>query len=187
MVDEQVERLQEALRERWGNRRGAKVERYVGKFWGRERREGKITGVVEGNHGNYTVSIEVHEQGAVMSKCSCYIGKNGYCHHCAALGLTFLADPNSFVAIKKVEKTAVSDLDTLQSYLNGITLDELIKQMRQKGITQKAFCEAVGMSTRHLTAVKSAESRNHRYHELGAIKLAVLWMLENFGKQVGKN
>ena len=187
MADETVERLQNMLREKWGSRSGVKVERYVGKFWGRERREGKITAVVEGNHGNYTVSIEAHEQGAVTSACSCYIGKHGYCHHCAALALTFLAEPDSFVAIKKVEKTAVSDLDTLRAYLDGITLDELIKQMRAKGITQKAFCEAVGMSTRHLTAVKSAESRNHRYHELGAIKLAVLWMLENFEKHAGKN
>lgn len=52
--------------------------------------------------------------------------------------------------------------------------------MRAKGITQKAFCEVVGMGTGHLTAVKSSELRNRRFHELGAIKLAVLWMLEHF-------
>jgi hypothetical protein len=73
----------------------------------------------------------------------------------------------------------VSDLDTLQAYLNSVTLDELVKQMRAKGITQKAFCAAVGMSTQHLSAVKSSELRNRRFHELGATKLAVLWVLDN--------
>ena len=48
------------------------------------------------------------------------------------------------------------------------------------GITQKAFCESIGMSTRHLAAVKSSELRNRYYHELGAMKLACLWVLERF-------
>lgn len=155
------------------------MQQYVGKFWDRQRRERRITAVVCGNHGDYNVVIEAQEKG-LWSACSCYIGKHSYCHHCAALGLTFLAEPDSFAALEKVERTAVTDLNTLQGYLNSVTLDELLKQMRAKGITQKAFCEAVGMGTGHLTAVKSSELRNRRFHELGAIKLAVLWMLEHF-------
>ncbi|MCP4361068.1 MAG: hypothetical protein GY796_23925 [Chloroflexi bacterium] len=73
----------------------------------------------------------------------------------------------------------MTDLDSLQAYLDSVTLDELTKQMRAKGITQKAFCEAIGMNPCHLTAVKSSERHNRRFHELGAIKLAVLWVLEH--------
>ena len=140
MNEQKFTHLQQLIQERWGK----KVTRYVGKFRNRERREEKITAVVGGNHGDYKVSIEAGETSA-WSTCSCYIGKGGYCHHCAALGLTFLAEPTSFVLIEKVEKTAVDDLTSLQQYLNSTTLDELTKQMRAKGITQKAFCEAVGM------------------------------------------
>jgi uncharacterized Zn finger protein len=179
MRDLDVNALQEAIQARWGNASGEKMQQYVGKFWDRQRRERRITAVVAGNHGDYNVVIEAQEAG-VWSACSCYIGKHGYCHHCAALGLTFLAEPDSFAVIEKVERTAVTDLDTLQGYLNSVTLDELLKQMRAKGITQKAFCEAVGMGTGHLTAVKSSELRNRHFHELGAIKLAVLWVLEHF-------
>lgn len=182
MRDLDVNALQEAIQTRWGNASGEKVQRYVGKFWDRQRRERRITAVVAGNHGDYNVVIEAQETG-LWSACSCYIGKHGYCHHCAALGLTFLAEPDSFVVIEKVERTAVTDLDTLQGYLNNVTLDELLKQMRAKGITQKAFCEAVGMGSGHLTAVKSGELRNRRYHELGAAKLAVLWVLKHLGEQ----
>ena len=177
-----VQTLQAAIQKRWGEVKGPKVEQYVAKFWDRQRRERRITAVVRGNHGDYNVVIEAQESG-LWSACSCYIGKHGYCHHCAALGLTFLADPDSFVLIEKVEKRAVTDLDTLHAYLESVTLDDLTKQMRAKGITQKAFCEAVGMGSGHLTAVKSSELRNRRFHELGAIKLAVLWVLDNLNEQ----
>lgn len=31
-------------------------------------------------------------------------------------------------------------------YLRGVTLDDLIDQLRARGITQKAFAESIGMS-----------------------------------------
>lgn len=180
-MSEDIVALQEAIRQRWGEAGGKKVQRYVDQFWDRSRRGRKITAVVEGNHGDYTVVIEAKEAG-VWSACSCYIGKHGYCHHCAALGLTFLARPDSFVEVKTVARTAVTDLESLQAYLNSVSLGDLVKQMQAKGITQKAFCDAVGMSSRHLSAVKSSELRNRRYHELGAIKLAVLWVLKELAE-----
>lgn len=181
-MNEDVTALQQAIQNGWPKSYfdDAKVKQYVDKFWDRQRRERKITAVVQGNHGDYTVSIEA-QQGGLRSMCSCYKGKHGYCHHCVALGQTFLDKPDSFVVIEKVEKTAVSDLDSLQAYLNGVTLAELINQLRQKGITQKAFCESIGMTSHHLSAVKSSELRNRHFHELGATKLAALWVLEHLG------
>lgn len=179
-MDEDMTTLQTAIKNRWATAAGPKVQRYVKKFWNRSRRGSKITAVVRGNHGDYTVTIDVSQDG-LGSLCSCYIGKNGGCHHCAALGATFLNEPDSFAVVEEVALTAVTDLDTLQSYLNSVTLDDLVKQLRAKGITQKAFCGAVGMSTRHLAAVKSSELRNRRFHELGAMKLAVLWVLDHLG------
>jgi uncharacterized Zn finger protein len=174
--------LKTAIEKRWTRSGDAKIERYIGKFSNRQRRGRKITGTVRGNHGHYTVSIEAQESG-IGSACSCYIGKHGSCHHGVALGLTFLAEPESFAKIEAVEKKDLAGLESLQGYLDNVTLDDLVKQLRAKGITQKAFCEAVGMSTQHLTAVKSSELRNRRYHELGAIKLAVLWVMEHFDKK----
>jgi hypothetical protein len=68
-------------------------------------------------------------------------------------------------------------------YLRGVTLDDLIEQLRAIGITQKAFAESLGMNTRHLSAVKSSERRNRYFNELGAIKVACLWFLERFGNE----
>ena len=43
------------------------------------------------------------------------------------------------------------------------------------------------MNTRHLAAIKSSELRHHYFNELGATKLACVWVLEHLGKSnVGK-
>lgn len=180
MSEQDVSDLKQAIQDQWPQSRAdsPKVKRYVGQFWDRTRRDRRITAVVEGNHGDYNVVIEAQASG-LWSACSCYIGKHGSCHHCVALGLSFLAEPDSFVVIEKVERTAVSDLNTLQAYLNSVTLAELMSQLREKGMTQKAFCESIGMSSRHLSTIKSSEQRNRHFHELGATKLAVLWVMEH--------
>ena len=38
------------------------------------------------------------------------------------------------------------------------------------------------MNTRHLSAIKSSELRNRYFNELGATKLACLWVLEHCKK-----
>jgi uncharacterized Zn finger protein len=179
-MDADVQALQQALRSRWTQPVGTKAQRYVDQFWNRVRRERSLTADVEGNHGTYHVSISVKD-GTLTSACSCYIGKHGGCHHCAALGATFLKDAGSFTIIVPTPLAAVSDPDSLRAYLDSVTLDELVQQLRQNGITQKAFAESIGMSSRHLSAVKSAEKRNRYFHELGATKLACLWVLEHLG------
>jgi hypothetical protein len=123
----------------------------------------------------------VNERG-LASACSCYIGKQGGCHHCQALALTFLNDPTSFEEIQEVPLQEVEQLAHVYVNLRGRTLDSLLGELKAKGITQKDFAESIGMSTRHLSAIKSSEQRNRCFHELGATKLACLWVLEHCGK-----
>ena len=177
-----IETLQAAIQSHWPGPPGEKAAGYIGRFFDCTRTGTKIVAKVEGNHGTYTVSINASQNG-VTSACSCYIGKGGYCHHCVALGYTFLRNPDSFREIQTVPGEAVGSLPDLQAYLAGVTLDELLAQLKAHGITQKAFAEGIGMSSRHLGAVKSAEARNHFFNELGVTKLAVLWVVEHFGKQ----
>ena len=138
-------------------------------------------GRVEGNHGAYTVSIE--NKGKYLdSACSCYIGRDGDCHHCHALALTFLKDADSFTVTKTRRRKDVRTVADISSYLKGVTLDSLLKQLKEQGITQKALAEGMGMNSRHLSAIKSSELRNRYFNELGATKLACLWVLEHCKK-----
>ena len=185
MSQAEIDTLKQAIQNQWSSKLGDKAAAYVDKFFNRVRRDTKIVAQVVGNHGTYTVSIQAM-QGGVRSACSCYIGKGGYCHHCAALAVTFLNKPDSFVEkiAKKLE--TVESLTDLTGYLQSVSLESLLNQLKEKGITQKAFAVSIGMSTQHLSAVKSSEINNRFYHELGAVKLACLWVLEHHGEVKAK-
>lgn len=165
------------IRHQWGMSGAEKVTRYVGKFFDRQRIGKKITARIVGNHGTYTVSLSV-KAGRADGACSCYVGRDG-CHHCVALAKTFMDNPESFVAVAGKRRTNIRTLDDLASYLKSVTLARLIDQMKERGITQTAFAESIGMNPRHLTAIKSSEARHRYFNELGATKLAVLWVIEN--------
>lgn len=182
MPDHDLEMLKAALIQHWTRPGGEKVQRYIDQFYARKRIGTKILALVEGNHGTYTVSIRAESRQLLTSACSCYIGKHGGCHHCAALAATFLKVPDSFTVTKPVKLEEVHELSELRRYLDSVTLDDLIKKLQARGITQKAFAESMGMSSRHLSAVKSSELRNRYFHELGATKLACLWVLEHFAQ-----
>jgi hypothetical protein len=169
----EVEAVKAAIiRDQWGVSGGEKVTRSVGKFFDRQRIGKKIIGRVVGNHGTYTVSLSV-KAGRASGACSCYIGRDG-CHHSVALAKTFLDNPESFVAVAGKRRRNIRTLDDLASYLKGVTLAKLIDQMKERGFTQTAFAESIGMNPRHLAAIKSSEARHRYFNELGATKLAVL-------------
>ena len=168
--------LKRAIQSEWSGQPGAKARRYVGTFFNASRIGKKIVAQVEGNHGTYTVSIQLDERG-ISSACSCYIGKGGCCHHCDALAFTYLQNEDSFKIIAPTRFENVNDLASLEKYLQSVTLESLIKKLSEQGITQKAFAESIKMNPRHLSAIKSSESRHHYFHELGATKLACLWVL----------
>jgi hypothetical protein len=179
MAKTDQETLKAFIQRRWSQEPSEKAKRYIGKFIDPTRRGTVITAEVEGNYGIYTVSIHVDDQ-HLSSACSCYIGKHGYCHHCEAFAITFLKEVQQFKEIQQKQLQDVKTLEDVYAYLQGKTLEIFLNELKANGITQKAFAESIGMSTRHLAAIKSGELRNRYYHELGATKLACLWVLEHF-------
>lgn len=177
----EIETLIIAIERSWPGQPGSKAQRYIGAFFDTVRAAEKITAKLIGDHGTYTVSIEARE-GQVFSACSCYVGKGGRCHHCEALAATFVRDPASFKRLEVKRRDELGDLSDVQSYLRSVPLEALLKQLSENGITQKAFAETVGMNPRHLSALKSSEARHHYFNELGATKLACLWMLEHLAE-----
>jgi len=186
MSNSDIKALEEAIQKHWPAKPSDKAKPYMGKFFQMTRTGTKISAKVEGNYGTYTVSIQKDDQ-RLSSVCSCYIGKYGNCHHCEALALTFLSNSSAFRETKTVDLEGISDFNDLKRYLSGNTLDSLLKELRSKGITQKSLAESIGMNTRHLSAVKASELRNRYYNELGAVKLACLWVLEHLGKNGTKH
>jgi hypothetical protein len=173
-----VATLTEAIRRYWARTPSEKARRYVGKFFDQVRIGKRIMAKVEGNHGIYTVSVEA-KGSSLESACSCYVGKYGNCHHCHALALTFLNDVGNFKEMQQKRLESARTLTDLHAYLQGVTLEALLTKLKAQGISQKAFAEGIGMNPRHLAAIKGSELRHHYFHELGATKLACLWVLEH--------
>ena len=173
-----IEKLCEAIQEDWPSPPSAKAKNYIGKFFQHQRMGQKIEAQVDGNYGIYTVSIQLKGTD-LSSACSCYIGSGGGCHHSEALAFTFLQESKSFKVIKTKKISQVRDIGDLRKYLKSVTLETLIQDLKSHGITQKAFAEGIGMNPRHLSSIKSSELRNRYYNELGATKLACLWVLEH--------
>ena len=177
-----VEILKSAIQLNWSSPPSQKAQKYVNQFFEATHFQTMIKAKVLGNYGTYTVSIQMKDS-RLTSACSCYIGKHGGCHHCHALAMTFLRNPATFTELKARPLSEVDNVADLPEYLRSVTLDELIQALKKEGITQKAFAESIGMSTQKLSAIKSSERRNRYFHELGATKLACLWVLQRFGKK----
>lgn len=178
MSEIDVTQLKQMIQQDWPGSPSEKAQKYVDQFFQQTLTGTGIKGKVEGNHGTYTVTIGM-KKGSLTSACSCYVGGDGDCHHCEALAITFLNSPESFKKVKPRSRKRVRTLDELHTYLQSVTLESLLKELKSEGITQKAFAESIGMTSRHLSAIKSSELRNRFYHELGATKLACLWVKEH--------
>jgi hypothetical protein len=185
MPDLDTTKLQKAVRRKWSKEPGPKAQQYVGRFSDTIGVGNKIAAKVTGNHGIYTVSVEIKDN-ELVSACSCYIGKGGYCHHCQALALTYLQNPAGFKEVEIKQREDVKHVSDLQAYLQSVTLESLLKRLSKQGITQKSFAESIGMNPRHLSMIKSSEARHHYYNELGATKLACVWVLEQVAKGNGQ-
>lgn len=181
MPDSDIKTLRETIQGHWLSTPRDKAKPYVGRFYGMTRIGTKISAKVEGNYGTYTVSIQKDNE-ELSSACSCYIGKGGGCHHCTALAIAFLINSDVFQEIETVDLKDVESLDDLKKYLNGTTLDSLLKELKSRGITQKALSECMGMSANHLSAIRRSELRNRYFNELGATKLACLWVSKHLAK-----
>src|SRR6266700_6176548 len=181
MADPALAQLHTAIKRQWSRVPSQKAKPYVNAFFAAVRSGAKISAKVVGNHGTYTVSIQLNNP-SLTSACSCYIGKHGHCHHCEALALTFLREPAQFKVVTPKSVKAVQSLPDIPGYLQHRTLDALLKELKMHGITQTAFAESIGMATRHLSAIKASELRHRYFYELGATKLACLWVLEHLGK-----
>ena len=141
MSDAELEQLQTAIRRQWPRVPSKKAQPYVHAFSATVRQGTKITAKVVGNHGTYTVSIQLNAQG-LTSACSCYIGKHGSCHHCEALALTFLADPGAFNIVKVTQRKDVHALTDVQAYLRSVTPGSLTDTAQSPGDLPESLCGA---------------------------------------------
>ena len=70
-----------------------------------------------------------------------------------------------------------ANLDELEQYLEGVTLEQLLDECRQRGITQKRLAGMFRLPPGFLSVVKRSERMGHYFNFIGACKLACLYVL----------
>lgn len=157
-----------------------KEREYFDAFFNREATEDSIKAKVQGNYGTYRTSLKRLKSGFIKSSCSCYMGSG--CKHTYALAHTFLKKTDTFNFKVKVVPKTVKNLQDVQLMLEAKTLEEIMFALRKKKITQKDLAESIGTTSAHIGKLKSGEQKGYIYKELGAVKLAAIWVLDNIKK-----
>jgi hypothetical protein len=143
----ELDQLHTAIKRQWSSRPSTKARPYVNAFSAAERRGTKITGTVVGNHGTYTVSIQLDPQG-LTSACRCYIGRHG---HCEAFARTFLADPGAFKTLKVTQRQDIRAFTSVQASLQSVTLEAWLTPRKAKAQrTRREVCAAWCLRTSRL-------------------------------------
>ena len=164
------------LRSRVDAKTYQRAQEYVGHFTHRTIDENEISGKVKGNYGTYITFHRVSEW--LEGRCSCQAADEMFCKHSVALGLTYLEAPESFKKKKKVGRKEITGLDDISRYLSSVTLDDLVKELKGKGITQKRIIEILNMNPGLFSSAKRCEQRGRYYNFLGALKLSCLYLLD---------
>lgn len=70
------------------------------------------------------------------------------------------------------------NLNELETYLQDTSLESLLDECRQRGITQKRLAEMFRLPSNFLSVVKRSERKGHYFNFIGACKIACLYVLE---------
>ena len=154
-----------------------RAQEYVAYFTHRTIDGNEISGKVEGNYGTYTTFLDASGSW-LEGRCSCRAADEMFCKHAVALGLTYLKSPESFITKEKVGRREITSLDDVADYLDSVTLDELVKELKARNITQKRITEILNMNPNLFSSAKRCEQRGRYYNFLNALKLACLYFLE---------
>jgi len=154
--------------------------KYAGSFIKRTIDGSEISGIVGGNYGDYFTTLNLKE---LKATCTCKSGDD-LCKHAIALGLTYIVSPESFrrkekdVVIKKIRR-----LSDIPEFLDSVTLDDLVKELKKRKITQKEITRILNMNQNLFISAKRCEKIGHRYNFLNACKLACMYLIEIIGVQ----
>lgn len=157
--------------ETWDRARG-----YVGAFSSTQASPREIRGEVTGHHGTYTTFLR-RVGDSLECACSCLAASEMNCKHSAALGLTYLRDSRSFQAMAARDRIEIRALKDVHKFLERTTLEDLVEEIRDRGITQKQVVQILGINAGLFGSAKRLEKRGRRYGFLNACKLACAYLL----------
>ena len=154
-----------------------RAESYVGNFYDCNIHDNVISGKIRGNHGEYNVSLIIDGGKVKSHNCICERAKTECCKHAAALGLTYVYTPWLFNG-KRIKKSDIHNLDSLEYYLSTTSLKELFTETKDNGITLADLSSVTKISVQQLSTIIKDEQSGKLHQLTEPIKLGCLYLLD---------
>lgn len=156
-----------------------RAENYVGKFHNCSVDNSRIKGTIRGNHGDYNVTLKI-DSDPIEFECGCEKGKEMFCKHAAALGLTYIYTPWEFASNQKMDRQSLKTIDEIKFYIKTTPLKTLLDELKKIDISASQLAEVSGVSIKQISTMVKDESAG-TYHALtDTLKLSCLYLLEKY-------
>ncbi len=144
-----------------------RAENYVGKFHNCSIDNSCIKGTIKGNHGDYTVSMDI-DTDPIQFKCDCEKGQEVFCKHAAALGLTYIYTPWVFASNQKMDRNALRTTDDIQFYVKTTKLKQLLDDLKAAGVSVSQLAELTGIAMKQISCLvkDDTDGKNHSLTDL---------------------
>ena len=156
----EISALQTAIRAQWRAAPSEKAKRYMGQFFETTRSDRRSPARCMATMAP-TSCPSSPQRTACRPAVAAISAKAAFATIAKRWRTRSSESPQIFREVQPTAREAIRSLADLQAYLQGVTLETLLAELKANGITQTAFAASIGMNTRHLSAVKSSELRNH--------------------------
>jgi len=156
-----------------------RAENYVGKFHNCSVDSSFIKGTIRGNHGDYTVTLKI-DTDPIEYECQCEKGKEVFCKHAAALGLTYIYTPWVFASNHKMDRKAIRTTEEIKFYIKTTPLKQMLDELKKIDISVSQLSELSGIPMKRIAALVKDDASDTHHNITDPLKLSCLFLLEKY-------
>lgn len=154
-----------------------RAENYVGKFINCSVDSSIISGTIRGNHGDYKVTLKI-DTDPIEYNCDC--GKEEFCKHAAALGLTYIYTPWVFASNQKLDRKSLRTTEEVKFYIKTTPLKQFIDDLKSIDVSVSQLAELSGLPMKRIATLVKEESEDKSHNLTDPLKLSCLFLLEKY-------
>jgi hypothetical protein len=156
-----------------------RAENYVGKFINCSVDDSFIKGTIRGNHGDYTVTLKI-DVDPIEYSCDCEKGKDVFCKHAAALGLTYIYTPWVFSSNQIIDRKSLRTTDEIKFYIKTTPLKQLLDDLKTINVSVSQLADLSGIPIKRIAALVKDDSMDTTHNLTDPLKLSCLFLLEKY-------
>lgn len=156
-----------------------RAENYVGKFHNCSIENSSIKGTIRGNHGDYNVSLKI-DSDPILFECECEKGKDVFCKHAAALGLTYIYTPWVFASNHKMDRATLRTSDEIKFYIKTTSLKQLLEELKTIDVSVSQLADLTGISMKQISGIVKEDTGGKHHQLTDPLKLSCLFLLEKY-------